>query len=478
MPHEPVPYDLPATVRRKAAWRILPLVFLLYVIAYLDRANIAYAKLRMATELGWSDEEFGTGFAIFFVGYIFLEIPGALLVEHWSARKWFARILVTWGICSIAMAWVRTPFQFYLARFALGAAEAGFFPGVIVYFTHWFPRAERARAFSWLVFGVPISLVLSVRLAGFLLAQNWFGISGWQWVFIIEGAPAVLMGLAVPFLLTDRPRQARWLSRAEQEWLENTLAQERAAAATEGGVNLRQALRHSSVWLLAMSILAVNTGGYAMAYWLPSIMTNRLHVPAPEVGAIAMAGAPWSAGPVAAVSVLAADAATPPMDALRYLELVYLCGVAGIWVAARSSDRSGERKWHCVFGQILTGVFLAVSLLPGQSFGMEFTWLCFMGFFAYFWPSPFWVLPTQTMSSSAAAVSIGFINICANLGGIFGPYIVGLLRTGKFGDRECMLMLACCYLAGGFIVAALRVHRGHQIKRGDRGERREENAKV
>jgi ACS family tartrate transporter-like MFS transporter len=460
MPLAPAYPDLAMTVRRKTGRRILPLIFLLYVIAYLDRANASVAKLRMQLELGWSDDVFGLGFALFFVGYIFLEIPGALLVEHWSARKWFARILVTWGICSVAMAWVRTPFQFYLARFLLGAAEAGFFPGVIVYFTHWFPRAERAHAFSWLVFGVPISLALSTGLADFLLSQNWFGVPGWQWIFILEGAPAVVMGVAVPFLLTDRPRQARWLSKAEQEWLENTLAQERAVAAAEGGVRLGQALRHSSVWLLALSILAVNTGGYAMTYWLPSFMTTRLYVPAPEAGAIGFAGAAWAGGPFLAGSHLAAHATEPAATgALTYLAFVYVCGIAGIWLAARSSDRSGERKWHCVAGQILTGVFLVASLVPGQRFGMEFFWLCLMGFFAYFWPAPFWVLPTQTMSSSAAAVSIGFINICANLGGIFGPWIVGSLRQQRFADRDCLLLLSSFYLIGGLIISMLRVRR-------------------
>src|SRR5437868_1640211 len=164
---------LPRMVRRKVAWRILPLVFFLYVIAYLDRANVSFAKLKMQQALLWSDEVFGFGFGIFFVGYIVLEIPGALLVEHWSARKWFTRILLTWGVCSMAMAWVTTPFQFYLARFLLGLAEAGFFPGVIVYFTHWFPRAERARALSGLIFGVPLSLALGANVSGYLLEQNW-----------------------------------------------------------------------------------------------------------------------------------------------------------------------------------------------------------------------------------------------------------------------------------------------------------------
>jgi ACS family tartrate transporter-like MFS transporter len=449
---------VPEVVRRKVAWRILPLIFVLYVIAYLDRANAGFAKLRMQRALDWSDDVFGWGFGIFFAGYVLLEIPGALLVEHWSARKWFTRILLTWGLCSMAMAFVRTPVQFYIARFLLGLAEAGFFPGVIVYFTHWFPRAERARAFSGLVFGVPISYAVGTPVSGFLLEHDWFNIPGWQWVFLIEGAPAIVMGMALPFLLTDRPRQAKWLRPAERDWLENTLARERQEAAQAGGLGLRQALRHPSVWLLALGIMAANTGGYAMGFWLPTFMNQRLHVPDLEASSIGLLGSPLGQGPLLAASALVSrGSASSATAALNYLGLIYLCGVAGVWFSGQSSDRTGDRKWHCVLGQVLTGGFLAISLIPNQPFGLVFLWMCFFGFFAFFWPSPFWVLPTLTLSSSAAAVSIGFINICANLAGLLGPPIVGRMKSAGFEDASCMVIMACFYIAGGVIVAALRV---------------------
>ncbi len=420
----------PEQVRRKVAWRILPLMFVLYVIAYLDRANAGFAKLRMKDELGWSDDVFGWGFGIFFAGYLLLEIPGALIVEHWSARKWFARILFTWGLCSMGMAFVRTPWQFYLARFLLGLAEAGFFPGVIVYFTHWFPRAERGRALSVLVLGVPISLALGARLSGLLLEQSWWGIPGWQWVFLIEGAPAVVIGVALPFLLADRPRQARWLTPDESNWLEAKLERERKEAAVGGAVNLRQALRQPAVWLLALGILATNTGGYAMVFWLPSVMTNLL---------------------------TELDMPSTPGVVLNGISLIYMAGLAGVWLSGQSSDRTGDRKWHCVTGQVFTGVFLALSVLPGQPLGIVWMWLCCMGFFAFFWPSPFWLLPTLTLSSSAAAVSIGFINICANVAGLLGPPLVGHMKSLEFEDSQCLTLLAGCYIAGGVIVALLRV---------------------
>ncbi len=419
----------PRAVRRKVARRILPLVFVLYIVAYLDRANAGFAKLGMQTELGFTDAQFGWGFGIFFVGYLFLEIPGALLVEHWSARKWFARILVTWGLCSMGTALVRTPAQFYGARFLLGLAEAGFFPGVIVYFTHWFPRADRGRALAALVLGIPVGLATGAQVSGLLLDGNWFGVAGWKWVFLAEGLPAVLLGVAVPFLLTDRPRQAAWLTPAERAWLEGELAAEREEAARAGGTSLRQALGRPTVWLLALSILAVNTGGYALLFWLPTTVRNLTQSP--------------GAGGAGA--------------ALNWTGLVYLSGLAGVWLSGQSSDRTGERKWHCVLGQVLTGVFLAASAVPGQPWAVVFGWLCAAGFFAYFWPSPFWVLPTLTLSASVAAVAIGFINICANLAGLLGSPVVGWLLDHGYGEPACLRFLAVCYIAGGLVLATLRV---------------------
>ena len=426
----------PRVVRRKVAWRILPLVFILYVIAYLDRANAGFAKLQMQETLKFSDAVFGWGFGIFFVGYLLLEIPGALLVEYWSARKWFARILLTWGGCSMGMALVRTPGQFYLARFLLGLAEAGFFPGLIVYFTHWFPRADRGRAMAGMVLGVPVSVALGAQVSGWLLELDTFGLAGWQWVFLVEGFPAILFGLAVPFILTDRPSQAKWLTPSERAWLQETLDAERRESERSGAVTLGQAMRRPTVWLLALGILATNTGGYAMLFWMPTTVQNLLKE---------------SRGTVSS------------SDVLTWTGLIYLCGLGGVWLSGQSSDRTGDRKWHCVAGQVLAGVFLAASVIPGQSWAGAFTWLCCFSFFAYFWPPPFWVLPTLTLSASAAAVSIGFINMCANLSGVIGPPVVGQMKTAGWDDRTCLLVLAACYAAGGGVIALLRIPKSHPV---------------
>src|SRR5438046_2693739 len=241
-----------AALRRRVAWRVLPLVFLLYIVAYLDRANVGFAKLRMAGDLKFSEEVFGLGFGIFFIGYLILEIPGALLVEHWSARKWFARILISWGFCSALTAFVKTPMQFYVVRFLLGVAEAGFFPGIIVYFTHWFPMRERALAMSGLVVAIPFSLAIGAPVSALLLDVHWRGLSGWQWLFILEGLPAVVMGVVTLFALTDRPRYAKWLTQEERDCLEGLLAREAEAKDAVRKVKVTEALRLPNVWLLAL----------------------------------------------------------------------------------------------------------------------------------------------------------------------------------------------------------------------------------
>jgi len=408
-------------LRRKVAWRVLPLVFAIYIVAYLDRANVGFAKLRMASDLKFSEEVLGLGFGIFFLGYLILEIPGALLVEHWSARKWFARILISWGFVSALTAFVRTPLQFYLARFLLGVAEGGFFPGIIVYFTHWFASADRARALSGLVMAVPFSLALGAPVSALLLDLKWFGLAGWNWVFILEGLPAIVLGVVTLFYLTDRPRHAQWLTPAERDHLEGVLAAEAQAKESAGGATIWQALRLPNVWLLALGIFATNTGGYALGFWLPTTVKNL------------------SGG---------SDRA-----ALFYSGLFYACGLIGVFASGQSSDRSGDRKWHCVGGQVATALLLAGSVIPGQPFALVMTWLCATGLAAYFWPSPFWALPTLTLTASAAAVSIGFINMFANLAGYLGNHVNGWLRSHHADESTCMLFLAVCYFAGGVLVS-------------------------
>ena len=414
-------------LRRKVAWRVLPFVFLLYIIAYLDRANAGFAKLKMQSELGFSDEVFGAGFGIFFIGYMLLEIPGALLVERWSARKWFGRILISWGLVSALTALAHTPMQFYVARFLLGVAEAGFFPGIIVYFTHWFLSVDRARALSGLIMAVPFSLAIGAPISSQLLQLQGFGLRGWQWMFVLEGLPAIVLGVLTLGYMTDRPRDAKWLRPEERDYLETALQEEAKAKDASGKISVRSALGLRNVWLLALGIFATNTGGYAMVYWLPTTVRNL------------------SGG---------SDA-----SALAYTALFYCAGLVGVFIAGQSSDRTGERKWHCVIAQFLTAFFLAGSTLPSQPFAVVMTWLYFTGLVAYAWPPPFWSLPTTTLTASAAAVAIGVINMAANLAGYLGNYTTGWLRGHGFGERHCLLFLAACYALGGILISLMRVPR-------------------
>ena len=425
-----MPADLPSSVdpsalRRKVAWHVLPLVILLYLISYLDRANIAFAKLRMAQALGFSEDVFGFGIGVFFIGYLFLEIPGALLVERWSARKWFARILITWGFISAAMAFVKTPAQFYWARFFLGVAEAGFFPGIIVYFTHWFAQADRSRALSGLLFAVPFSLALGSPMSAMLLDVKWFGLDGWQWLFIIEGLPAVLMGFIVIGCLTDRPRDAKWLTHDERDYLEDTLAAEARAKEANGKISVWQALRLRNVWLLVIGVMIGNSGGYALTFWLPTTVRNL------------------SGG---------SDQMT-----LLYSGLYYTCGIVSVLISGQTADRTGDRKWHAAGGMIATGIFLACSVIPGQGFATQMAWLGLTAFGAYFWISPFWTLPSLTLTASAAAVATGLINMGANFAGYLGNHATGWLRSHGYGETGCLLFLASCFIVGGIVISFLRL---------------------
>jgi ACS family tartrate transporter-like MFS transporter len=404
---------------------VLPFVFLLYIVAYLDRANAGFAKLVMADDLRFSEEVFGFGFGIFFIGYLILEIPGALLVERWSARKWFARILISWGFISALTAFVKTPAQFYVVRFFLGVAEAGFFPGIIVYFTHWFGNRDRARALSGLVMAVPFSLALGAPVSALLLNVQWLDLKGWQWMFLSEGLPAVALGIATLFYLTDRPRNAHWLSPAERAALQGQLDAEARAKEASGKTSVGRALRLPTVWLLALGIFATNTGGYAFTFWLPTAIKG-------------VSGA-------------------SPNAVLWWSGLVYACGLVSVFLSGQSSDRTGDRKWHCVIGQLFSALFLSLSTIPGQPFWLVMTWLCATGFAANFWPSPFWALPTLTLGAAAAAVSIGFINMCANLAGYLGNDQFGWLKAHGFSDRVCLLFLAGCYLVGGILISCVRV---------------------
>jgi MFS transporter, ACS family, tartrate transporter len=388
--------------RKKAYWRLLPLLFVCYVIAYVDRSNVAIAKLTMSKDMpAFDNAVIGFGAGVFFWGYFLLEVPGTLIVERWSARKWICRIMVTWGIMAALTALVKTPMQFYVVRFLLGLAEAGFFPGIIVYLTHWFPTRDRTRALALFFVGTPVAQILSPKISNALLAVNWLGLRGWQWLYIFWGIPAVVLGIMVLVWLKDRPADAKWLTPEERDALERQLEADKAIAGKKR-MTLLQALRHPMVLALAFAYFCAVTGNYGIEFFLPSILRDWYNLKIGDVTWLVM---------------------LPPIVAL----------VAQLFVGW-NSDRMHERRWHTIVPLCISMVMLAlVPFTKGNLFlTITFFMVAFGGLKAYL-PS-FWSLPNLFLSGSAAAGSIGLINSIGNLGGFFGPAVLGGVEklTGSF----------------------------------------------
>lgn len=409
--------DAGASARTRIATRLLPFLFVLYVANYIDRTNIAYATLGMKGDLGLSDPVFGTASGIFFLGYLGLQIPGALLVERWSARRLLALTLITWGAVTALTGFVRTPLELYGARFLLGAAEAGFFPGVIVYLSHWFTYQDRATAIARFMSAIPIAAILGGPLAGAILRVNWLGIPGWRWLFLLEGAPAILLGIVTLLWLPDRPGEVRWLRADEREWLAARLAEERRAKADVEHVTIWQALRHPAVLLLTVGLFFCYMGGYAFWFWMPT-MLQRL-TGWTDVQRIGWIGA-----------------------------IPFVAGLIGMLLFGWNSDRTRERRWHFAIPQLTAALALSAWFLLPHSNAVLMAIFTLIGFGITAHLPSFWALPSIFLTSSAAAAAIGFINCTASIGGFFGPKIIGELsqRTGSF-DCGFAFMIACWTIA-------------------------------
>ena len=403
----PSPLD---RARSKAYWRLLPLLFVSYMIAYVDRQNVAVAKLTMTRDLpGFDNAVIGFGAGIFFLGYFLLEIPGTLMVERWSARKWICRIMVTWGIMAGLTALVKTPTQFYVVRFFLGLAEAGFFPGVVVYLTHWFPSRDRGRALATFLIATPFAQIISPKISNWLLAIGHgpdnppvLGMVGWQWVYVFWAVPAVVLGILVYFWLVDRPKHARWLTAEEAEALENELERERSETRKGKRMTVIEALRHPKVLLLALAYFCTVTGSYGIEFFMPSILKSWYNMDMSKLTWLIM---------------------LPPF--------VAMCGQL---IAGWSSDHFKERRWHAVLPIVMGSA--ALGVMPHTQGHLPLTMVCLMLAFAGFksYMPAFWALPSMFLTESAAAGSIGLINSIGNLGGFLGPTVLGSVEklTGSF----------------------------------------------
>jgi MFS transporter, ACS family, tartrate transporter len=407
--------------RHRIACRLLPFLFLLYVIAFLDRMNIGAAALQMPRDLGFSEGVVGMGAGIFFLGYFLLEIPGALIVERWSARRWIARIMISWGVVTVLMAFIHTARQFYVVRFLVGAAEAGFLPGVIVYLTHWFRYEDRAKAVAFFYAANPLSYVIGSPLAGLLLGLSWLGMRGWRWLFIVEGIPAVLFGFITVWYLTDRPQQARWLPEEEKSWIANELKREKEAKKRSYGI--WEALRQRDVILLTLCYFCAMTGSYGIAFWLPTIL-KRL-----------------SGQSDLEVTLLAA--------------LPYVAAFITQQVNGWHSDRTRERRWHAAIPVFACGLALALAVLYRANLLVSIGMFIAAGGAFYGFQPVFWAVPTRFLSESAAAASIGLINSVGNLGGFAGPMVMGYLASRTRSFSAGLLYLVASLFASGILMLAV-----------------------
>jgi len=404
---------------RAISWRLIPFLILAYFFSYLDRVNLGFAALTMNAELKFTPLIFSWGAGIFFIGYFIFEVPSNLALERFGASRWIARIMITWGIISGLMALVSGVWSFYILRFLLGVAEAGFFPGIILYLTYWYPAEYRARFLAAFAIAVPVSTVIGAPVSGLLLGLDGvMGLQGWQWLFIIEGIPSIALGIVSWFYLTDRPEKADWLTAEQKAWLAARLKAEVAAKQAAKHMTLGEALASPKVIALSLIYFGFVAALYGMQFWLPTI-----------VKAFGLTNA--QTGFVTAIP--------------------YLFGTIAMILWARHSDATRERVMHVGAPLLLTAVALAVSsFITDPTMTMVVLTVAAIGVFCTF--ATFWTLPTAWLSGTAAAGAIALINSIGNLAGFGGPYLIGWVKESTGSTSTGLLVLAILPLLGGLLV--------------------------
>lgn len=419
--------DIERSTMRAVSLRILPFLILAYFVCVLDRVNVSFAALTMNADLGFTPLIYAWGAGIFFIGYFILEVPSNIALHYVGARRWIARIMVTWGLLSASMALVSGPNSFYALRFLLGVAEAGFFPGIILYLTYWYPAKYRARVMSAFILGAPLSAVFGGPVSGLLLEMNnIMGLKGWQWLFIIEGIPATLLGVVAFFYLTDRPSQAKWLAPEQRQWLEARIESERSAKEAAHSMTLLQALKSSKVLALSFVYFGLLAGLYGIQFWLPQIVKGfgLTNIQTGFVSAL-----PFAFGTVA----------------------MYLWG--------RRSDLAKERVWHIAVPLFVTAIALVASAYAGNlPLTMAALIVAAIGGFAAF--GLFWTLPTAVLTGIGAAGGIALINSIGSLAGFGGPYLIGWVKELTGNTMAGLLVLSALPAMAAIVVVAL----GHDAK--------------
>ena len=415
--------DLEASVIRTLTRRLIPFLFLLYIVAYLDRINVGFAALQMQQELHFDDAVYGFGAGVFFAGYFLFQVPSNLALERFGAKRWIALLMITWGVISACMALTRTPRSFYVLRFLLGSAEAGFFPGVILYLKAWFPAVARARTVARFMTASPLSGVIGGPISGLLLNMHGTtGLSGWQWLFLLEGVPAVVLGGVVLLYLTNRPEDATWLSDEQREWLLRSLRSEAQRAAT--GAHKFSAFGSVRIWMLCFIYFGLNTVSYGISMWLPNLIKS------------ASGGSNFFIGMLSVVP--------------------YLAAAIAMVIVGLHSDRTGERRWHLAIPAFVG----AIGLLAAAESSSTLVLIVAISIGSLGVQSmlgPFWAIPTTFLAGSAAAVGIALINSVGNLGGFFGPAIIGFVRRETGGFSGGLMVIGATLALAGCVALAVRV---------------------
>lgn len=406
---------------RVLTWRLVSFLFLLYIVAYLDRINLGFAALQMQQQLGFTDSMYGLGAGIFFAGYFLFQVPSNLVLVKVGARRWIAVLMVTWGIVSACMSLVQGPRSFYALRFLLGAAEAGFFPGVILYLKTWFPARARARTVAMFMTAAPLSGVVGGPLSGALLGLHSRGnIAGWQWMFLLEGFPAILLGGLTWIYLVDSPSLAPWLPPEQKRWLLQTLDREHDETLKAPGAG---ALQFWPIFILTLVYFGLNTVSYGISLWLPNLIKSLSGMSNLKIG------------------VLSA--------------IPYVAAAAAMVIVGLHSDRTGERRWHTAAPALAGACALAMAAHSHSVSGMvAFISVAVLSVFSMM--GPFWAMPTALMSGTAAAAGIAVINSVGNLGGFFGPYMIGVVRNSTGSFKGGLLVVASALALSGCLAVTLK----------------------
>jgi len=427
--------DIRREVIARVIRRLIPFAFICYVVAYIDRVNVGFAAAALQKDLGLNDAQFGHGAGLFFIGYCLFEVPSNLILERVGARRWIARILIGWGIVAMGMVFVRDVWTFYAARVLLGIAEAGFFPGIILYLTYWIPEADRARTGALFMMAAPVSIIVGSPISNRLLAlDGLLGLHGWQWLFLLEGVPAIVLGVFALRALTDRPSEAHWLTDRQRGWLMQTMEAEKKRRAAVGHTSLTRSLRSGRVWLLCTIYFLNTLVTYGIYLWLPKMLTEA-------------AGGRQSFGLSLVTSV------------------PFAAALVAMFLVGRHSDRTGERKFHVAACAMTAATGLVLAVLFRNNL-----WLMVLSFTLSqigqrSVQGVFWAIPPIFLGGTAAAGCIGLINALGNLGGYVGPSVMGALRQTTGTYSQGLLVLALALVVETAIVISLRLPKPGSVVR-------------